>query len=72
MPAEITQENVRLLLPGKNAQVASMIAEAKKIPSAAALLEFYHSETYRKLECEKTKYWYFSPSQLFELYLQQG
>ncbi len=72
MPTEITQDNVRLLLPGKNAQVAAMIADAKKISYEAALLEFYRSETYRKLECEKTKYWHFSPAQLFELYSRYG
>ncbi len=72
MPAEITQENVRLLLPGKNAQVATMIAEARNISPAIALLEFYHSKTYQKLECEKTKYWHYSPAQLFEVYSIYG
>ncbi len=49
-----------------------MIAEAKKIAPAKALLEFYHSKTYQMLECENTKYWHYSPAQLFEVYRIYG
>ena len=32
---------------------------------SAALLAFYHSKTYRELERESSKYWHYSPEQLF-------
>jgi len=67
MPAEITQSNVRLLIPGKAAGVACLIASKRNISPMDALLAFYHSSTYRKLEQETTKYWHFSPEQLFQL-----
>ena len=64
-PAEITQSNVRLLIPGKAAQVASLIAQKQGISPKEALLTFYRSETYQKLQQEATKYWHYSPAQLF-------
>ena len=65
MPAEITQNNVRLLIPGKVAQVASLIAAKRGITPRKALLAFYRSKTYHELERESSKYWHYSPAQLF-------
>ena len=65
MPAEITQENVRLLIPGKAARMATLIAACRHITPKAALLAFYRSKTYRELERESSKYWHYSPEQLF-------
>ena len=64
MPAEITQENVRLLIPGKAAKIATLIAAKRHITPKAALLAFYRSKTYRLLERESSKYWHYSPEQL--------
>ena len=65
MPAEITQSNVRLLIPGKAARMATLIAAHRHISPKAALLAFYRSKTYRELERESSKYWHYSPEQLF-------
>ena len=65
MPAEITQDNVRLLIPGKAARMATLIAARRHISPKAALLAFYRSRTYRELERESSKYWHYSPEQLF-------
>ena len=65
MPAEITQENVRLLIPGKAARMATLIAAHRHISPKAALLAFYRSKIYRELERESSKYWHYSPEQLF-------
>ncbi len=65
MPAEITQENVRLLIPGKAARVAMLIAAKRRISPQKALLAFYRSRIYRELERESSKYWHCSPEQLF-------
>ena len=65
MPAEITQSNLRLLIPGKAARMATLIAAGRNISPKAALLAFYRSKTYRELERESSKYWHYSPEQLF-------
>ena len=65
MPAEITQNNVRLLIPGKAARIATLIAAHRHITPKEALLAFYRSQTYRDLERESSKYWHYSPEQLF-------
>ena len=65
MPAEITQDNVRLLIPGKAARMAMLIAARRHLSPKAALLAFYRSQTYRELERESSKYWHYSPEQLF-------
>lgn len=67
MPAEITQENVRLLIPGKAARVASLIAAKRGILAPAALLFFYRSRIYQELARESSKYWHYSPEQLFAI-----
>ena len=67
MPAEITQSNLHLLIPGKAARMAILIAAKRHISSRAALLAFYRSKTYRELERESSKYWHYSPEQLFSV-----
>ncbi|MBQ9366388.1 MAG: hypothetical protein IJT83_01305 [Victivallales bacterium] len=65
---KITQQNVRFLLPAKIAQTVAMIARAENISIEKALMEFYRSQTYANLEREASKYWWFSPAQLFQDY----
>ena len=65
---KITQQNVRFLLPTKIAQTVAMIAKAENISQQSALLVFYRSQTYANLEREASKYWWFSPAQLFQDY----
>lgn len=65
MPADIIQENVRLLIPGKAARITSLIAAKRGISAKAALLAFYRSRTYQELARESSKYWHYSPEQLF-------
>ena len=45
--------------------MAILIAAHRHITPKAALLAFYRSKTYRLLERESTKYWHYSPEQLF-------
>ncbi len=65
---KITQQNVRYLLPAKIAQTVAMIARAENLSHQNALLVFYCSQTYANLERETSKYWWFSPAQLFQDY----
>jgi hypothetical protein len=62
---EITQENFRLLLPGKIAAIVEKRREEQHCSSKEALLAFYSSKLYHELENEKTKRWWESPSQLY-------
>jgi hypothetical protein len=66
---EITQDNFRIILPGKIAAVADLIASARNCSGKEALQIFYKSAFYRALENEKTKYWWESPVQLYQDFL---
>lgn len=68
MRAEITQQNLYLILAGKAAAVAAIIAENEHISPLDALTKFYASETYRRLEREETKYWHLGPVALYQDY----
>ena len=68
MRAEITQQNLYLILAGKAAAVAAFIAEDENISPLDALTKFYASDTYRRLEQENTKYWHFGPVALYQDY----
>ena len=68
MRAEITQQNLYLILAGKAAAVAAFIAEEEHISPLDALTKFYASETYRRLEQEETKYWHLGPVALYQDY----
>jgi hypothetical protein len=70
MRAEITQNNLYLLLAGKVAAVAAFIAEEEHIDPIAALTKFYASETYRRLEREDTKLWHDGPVAIYQDYQQ--
>ena len=63
---EITQQNLRTLLPGKIARAAIMIADDRHCSPKEALLQFYGSQVYKELESEQTKRWWQSPRELFE------
>lgn len=62
----VTQKTLRTLLPGKIARVVALISQEKNCSEKEALLDFYASDVYKKLENESTKCWRLSPEQLFE------
>lgn len=68
----ITQENVHIFIPHKVAGVINMIAEKEQISILDALRKFYHSNTYKQLEDERTKLWYESIIGLYKYYLEKG
>lgn len=69
MRAEITQKNLYLLLAGKVAAVAAFISQDEGISPIDALTKFYSSDTYQRLEQEKTKLWHYGPVALYQDYL---
>ncbi len=63
---QVTQENLRSILPGKIARTIMLISEEEKSSVKNALLKFYKSSVYKELEIEETKRWWQSSLQLFE------
>lgn len=63
---QVTQENLRSILPGKIARTIMLISEEEKSSVKNALLNFYKSSVYKELEIEQTKRWWQSSLQLFE------
>lgn len=70
MSGEVTQKNLHLFLPGKVAGAAVLLAKEKGLSPEDALLAFYGTRTYSRLEREETKYWHYSPSQLYQTMLE--
>jgi len=72
MPGTVTQANIHLFIPGKAAGVAAIIAAQRGVPMDEALSAFYHTPTYGRLEREETKYWHYSPAQLYQVMCDEG
>lgn len=64
---KITQENVHLLLPNKVAQLADrLLKNGDANDMATAINMVYTSPVYANLEQEKTKYWWYGVTTLFQ------
>lgn len=72
MIERVTQDTLRVLLPSKVALAAEEIARRNNTDPVAELPRFYASRTYRELENEKSKYWWFSPAELCDLYMEES
>ena len=68
----ITQKTLRVILPSKVALTVEEIASRNGSDSIHELPRFYASATYRALENEKSKYWWFSPAELCELFMRES
>jgi len=53
-------------------QVCALIVEHQHMSEIEAISAFYHSDTYRLLEIENSKFWWMSADQLYEDYLIYG
>lgn len=65
MSTQITQKNLYLLLPIKVSWLATWLSEDKNISLADAINRIYHSNLYKKLSTESTKYWHLGPVDLY-------
>lgn len=66
MNLDVNQSNLYLFLPSKICWLANMLADAKGISIVDAIKEIYSSDTYRKLEDEKTKLWHLGPVAIYQ------
>jgi hypothetical protein len=70
MIPQITKDNLYLLLPGKVVAVADMYAKEHHVSTIDALRQFYHSNTYKKLEKEETKLWHLGPVAIYQEFIE--
>lgn len=68
--AEITQENLYLLLPWKIAGLAELWARDLGVSPLEAMERFYRSSFYPRLADESTKLWHYSPEQLYAIFVR--
>lgn len=66
MNLNVTQQNLYFFLPSKISWMVDMLMEDEGISMVEAIKRIYQSETYRKLEIEKTKMWHLGPVALYE------
>lgn len=69
---QINQNNLHLLLPGKISWLVEYLHDDYGIPLQECLKRIYHSNVYKKLATENTKYWHLSPVDLYEELIAEG
>lgn len=62
----VTQENVYLFVSVKVGWLTAWLVEDTGISIEEAIKRIYHSELYKKLSTESTKYWHLGPVDLYE------
>ena len=67
MQLEVTQQNLHLFLPGKVANVVSIIVSHDHCSMLDAMQRFYASQVYHDLQREDTKLWHLGAVALFEM-----
>lgn len=67
---KFTQEDIRTILPSKIALVVDILSKRTGEDPVKLMTDFYQSKTYAMLQNESTKYWWFSPAELSELFEQ--
>ena len=65
---KFTQEDIRTILPSKIALVVDILSKRTGEDPVKLMTDFYQSKTYAMLQNESTKYWWFGPAELCELY----
>lgn len=65
-----TQEDIRTILPSKIALLVDILSKRTGEDPVKLMTDFYQSKTYAMLQNESTKYWWFGPAELCELFEQ--
>lgn len=71
MLGEINQNNVHLLIPGKVSWIIEYLYKDYNINLHEALNRIYNSKMYKQLSIESTKYWHYSPVDLYKELLEE-
>ena len=67
-----TQDDIRTILPSKIALVADLFSKRSGEDPVKVMSDFYKSKTYAMLQDESTKYWWFGPAELCELFEREN
>ncbi len=62
---QINQSNLHLLLPGKISWMVEYMHDEYGFSLSECLNRIYHSQLYKKLSTESTKYWHLGPVDLY-------
>ena len=65
------QATLSLILPSKIAQMVDLLSRSSGEDPVALMRKFYASKTYGELRDETSKYWWFSPAELCEIYQRE-
>lgn len=63
---KISQSNLHLILPGKIRWMVEYLNHDYGFTIQESLERTYHSQLYKKLSTESTKYWHLSPVDLYQ------
>lgn len=63
---KIDQSNLHLILPGKISWMVEYLNHDYGFTIQESLERIYHSQLYKKLSTESTKYWHLSPVDLYQ------
>lgn len=63
---QIDQSNLHLLLPGKISWLVEYLHDDYGMSLQESLDRIYHSNLYKRLSTESTKYWHLGPVDLYE------
>ncbi len=62
---QINQNNLHLLLPGKISWMVEYMRDDYGFSLQECLHSIYHSQLYKRLSTESTKYWHLGPVDLY-------
>lgn len=63
---QIDQSNLHLLIPGKISWLVEYLHDDYGMSLQESLDRIYHSNLYKRLSTESTKYWHLGPVDLYE------
>ena len=72
MKEAFDQETLHLIIPSKISRVVELLSQKTGEDSLELMKKFYASNTYAELSDETSKYWWFSPAELCELFQRES
>lgn len=72
MKETFDQDTLHLIIPSKISRVVELLSQKTGEDSLELMKKFYASKTYAELSDETSKYWWFSPAELCELFQRES
>ena len=71
MKETFDQETLHLIIPSKISRMVELISQKTGEDAIELTKKFYGSKTYEELSDESSKYWWFSPAELGEIFQRE-